>query len=126
MNCFCDYEPPSFYRVELRLARKQYYCDECSGLILPKERYEYVSGKWDGDLGTYRTCERCVEIREFVSGNVPCFCWGHSNIENDAKAAIDDAYGRALEEVIGLRFGFFRRLVKRNRLNAEKAECADA
>lgn len=46
-----------------RRARKGYRCEECRTAIAVGEKYEYLSGKFDGDFMTARTCLVCVEIR---------------------------------------------------------------
>jgi hypothetical protein len=121
MDCSCDYEMPSFYNSTIRRARKLYRCDECPGEIRPREQYEFVSGKWDGYVGTYRTCERCVEIRQWVKNNVPCACFCHGNNDESMRQSVDAAYSRAGNEVVGLLFGFLRRMVTRNRFNKQRA-----
>lgn len=116
-DCYCDYDPPEFVSVRMQKARKPFRCEECSGEVHAGERYEYVFGKWDGLVASYRTCSHCVEIRQFVSVSIPCFCWAYGNMIDDAKEAVSEAYFRAREEVSGLWFGFGRRLIARNRHN---------
>jgi hypothetical protein len=48
LDCYCDYDPPEFWSLNMLAAKKQHQCYECSGPILPGETYEYVSGKWEG------------------------------------------------------------------------------
>lgn len=76
-DCYCDYDPPEFYNATIRTARKPHKCDECDGAIGPREKYEYVSAKWNGWLSQFHTCERCINIRTWVRNNVPCFCFAH-------------------------------------------------
>ena len=110
-DCSCDYEPAELYNAQIVRARKQYRCEECGCAILPGERYEYVFGKWEGYVSTFKTCERCRDIRQWVKNNVPCFCWCHGNMLEDAAEAISEATWRAPLETAGLRFGFLRRKV---------------
>lgn len=63
--CFIDYEGPRFYEMSWRKARKEHRCCECGETILPGTSYEYVAGYWD-DFGTYKTCDRCVQVRELI------------------------------------------------------------
>lgn len=119
LDCYCDYDLPEFYQTETRKARKPHKCWECRGIIAAGEQYEYARGKWDGDLQVFKTCIRCLEIRTWVKNSVPCFCWGHGNMTDDAREAIYDAATRAPEEAIGLRFGLLRRIVKRDRFNRD-------
>ena len=58
-----DGDEAEFYSSEIRKARKQHKCCECGGAILPGQSYEHVAGRWDGHMGTYKTCSLCVEIR---------------------------------------------------------------
>ena len=119
-DCTCDYDSPEFYHREIRKARKSHKCDECSAPILPGEIYEHVRGKWDGYVDTYKTCQVCVDIRQWVKNNVPCLCWAHGNTIEDCKEAVEEATFRAPQETIGLRFGFLRRVVQRDKINREK------
>ena len=116
-DCACDYDPPEFYSCVVRRARKTHKCVECSGPIIPGDNYEYVSGKWEGYFDAFSTCEACVDLRTWVKNNVPCFCWAYGNADEEMGYAIDDAYDRARDEVIGLRFGFLRRKVLRAQRN---------
>lgn len=120
MSCSCDYEAPEFYCRSTPTARKVHRCYECSGEIRPGERYERVSGKWDGEIGVYLTCERCFDIRQWVTNNVPCTCWAHGNLRGDAENAVEEAQWRAPQETVGLRFGLLRRFVQRDRFNAAR------
>lgn len=120
ISCVCDYDPADFYNATIRTARKLHACFECGGQILPGDKYEHVTGKWEGRLDTFRTCERCHDIRQWVENNVPCVCWAHGNMIEDAEAAIDEACSRAPAETVGLRFGFRRRIVARDRFSAAR------
>lgn len=116
-DCSCDYDPPSFYGRYIRTAKKPHKCEECNGAILPGEKYEYVSGLWDGYFSDFKTCERCVDLRTWVKNNVPCLCWAHGNTIEDCRQAVEEATYRAPEETAGLRFGFLRRKVKIDKFN---------
>jgi len=117
MSCYCDYEPAQFYWARTPKARKQYRCYDCGGTIDPGERYERVTGKWDYGIDVFVTCARCVNLRVWVRNNVPCFCYMHGGLDETAREAIDDAYDRAPEEVVGLRFGYLRRKLVRDKHN---------
>jgi len=114
-ECYCDYDPPDFYHREVRSARKEHACGECGASILPGEKYEYVSAKWDGYVDSFKTCEQCVDLRTWVKNNVPCLCIMHGNQDEENEAAINEAIFRAPEETKGLRFGFLRRKLLRKR-----------
>jgi hypothetical protein len=120
MDCYCDYDPPEFYNVETRRARKQYCCVECNGPIVPNENYERVTGKWDGYISTFTTCERCHNLRVWAQNNLPCLCVMHGNMDDEIRIAVDDAVFRAPEETIGLRFGLLRRIHSRDLHNRQR------
>lgn len=109
LDCFCDYDAPEFYSCARPTAAREHRCYECGGTIKPGERYERVSGKWYGHFDEYKTCERCCDLRQWVQNNVPCFCWAHGNMQDDAAEAIYEARQRAPAETVGLYFGFLRR-----------------
>lgn len=120
-DCYCDYDPPEFYILEICKARKQHSCKECTGAIVPGEKYEHIWAKWDGYVDSFKTCERCVDIRTWVKNNVPCLCWTHGNMIEDCKDAVNEAAWRAPTETVGLRFGFLRRIVSRDKFNRLRA-----
>jgi hypothetical protein len=63
--CNCDIgDAPSAFRRETRTARKAHRCIECGRAISVGQRYEYASGVWDGRPDSFRTCSRCVVLRE--------------------------------------------------------------
>jgi hypothetical protein len=110
-TCSCDEDRPEFYAVKMRKARVSHKCCECRRPISPGETYEHVSGKWGGYTPeTFRTCPRCLALRDWVEGNLPCVCWSHGSFISDARDAVDDAIDRTSDETHGLRFGFRRRL----------------
>jgi hypothetical protein len=48
-------------------ARKQHKCGECYGVIQPGQKYQLVSGSWEGDMGSFKTCMPCVEARTWAT-----------------------------------------------------------
>lgn len=50
--------------TKIRRARKEHRCEECHEVIKPGDRYEFVSGIWDGWPSALKTCLSCVEIRD--------------------------------------------------------------
>ena len=98
--CFCDYETPEFYDRRQHAARMPHKCSECGKRIAPGESYERAIGKWDGDVGVFKTCCRCVALRECIKAHVPCFCWAHGNLLEDCRSEVDnlpaEAYGTGL------------------------------
>ena len=116
--CYCeDYEEPSFYVDVMRKAIKQHRCHECKGAIHKCEVYQSVTGKWDGDILTYKTCQRCLDLLNYVKAHIPCVCWSFQNMRGDLlNAAMEYA-----DEAPGLLFGAYRReiLIRRHRSEAE-------
>lgn len=69
MECSCtisiDHDGgPACHKEKIVTARKAHRCYECFKDILPGEKYEYVSGIWDGSPSTYKTCLDCKSIRD--------------------------------------------------------------
>lgn len=67
MNCISGNDSgntPTLCTVKIVKARKPYFCCECKNEIMPGERYEHVSGLWDGEWAVYHTCLPCSRIRE--------------------------------------------------------------
>lgn len=99
-ECWCDFEPAAFYcRTELK-AVKEHTCTECGSAIQPGEKYERVAGKWDGSFSSFKTCPRCVALRDHIKAHVPCFCWAHGSLLDDARMEVENlpvaAYGSGL------------------------------
>ena len=112
-ECYCDYEAPEFYTQETRRAKKAHRCSECGRAIDVGESYEHVRGKWDGEMGTYKTCSRCLALKIWVKAHVPCACIPHGNLIEDS---VDTARSYS-HEAPGLLFGALRRqiAIKRHR-----------
>lgn len=75
--CTCDYEPAEFYtRTWINRSKKPAKCCECGARIEPGSSYEYVAAKWDGYFGTFKTCERCADLRDSMVGESGCISHG--------------------------------------------------
>ena len=61
--CFYGLEYPDFYTDKWYKTRKQHRCDECTKAILIGQTYLRASGKWEGEIQTFKTCEDCEELR---------------------------------------------------------------
>lgn len=106
--CYCDYDdPPAFYHKETRKARKPHKCTECGRAIMPGERYEHIRAKWDSIPDVVRTCPRCLDLKRWVEAHVPCVCWYHHAIRDNAAEAIHEY----MHECPGLWFGWGRKEV---------------
>jgi hypothetical protein len=68
-------DPPAFYVVRHRTARKPWWCSECQQRIEPGERYEHVVGKWDDVISTFRTCAGCEKDADWLTKE----CGGYSH-----------------------------------------------
>jgi len=118
-NCYCDDNSPEFYSVRTVTARKPHRCDECRKVaIAPGEKYEYVSGLWDGNFNYFKTCHACKDLATWVAFNVPCVCLAHGEMIERCKEAVIEARDRAPDETRGLYFEFLRRLYKIKRAAA--------
>lgn len=107
MDCFCDYDDVwKVYAKTDRTARKVHVCRECGARIQPGEKYEHVSAIGDS-CETFKTCTRCVALRDWVKAHVPCFCWFHDTMVEDAINTCE----HFASEAPGLLFGAYRRKV---------------
>lgn len=79
-----------------RKARKQHECFECGDPIEVGEKYEYVSGIWDGKPDSFKVCLACEAIRNqfFCDG----YYFGH--IWEDIHAHIQEMEGKISSECI--------------------------
>jgi hypothetical protein len=110
MECYCDYEPPSAYSARVVTARKGHACEECGRLIEPGEQYERAGGVWEDEPRTYKTCRHCLALRSWIEAHIPCFCWAHGNMIQDARGTLE-ALTDETSDTAGVLFGAGRRLV---------------
>lgn len=54
---------PACMRTVKRKARKDHACCECRRTIKAGTVYEVVSGIWDHEPSSFKTCPRCVTLR---------------------------------------------------------------
>lgn len=71
-------ETPDFERIEIRTARKQHKCDECSRIINVGEQYTYDFTVHGRDVDEYHTCQHCAVARKWLSNN--CGGWIYSEV----------------------------------------------
>ena len=112
MDCYCDGERASVYVAKKKKARKQHKCNECNRVISVGEIYERVFGVWDGSVDNYKTCQRCLNLRDYAYDNFPCICWSHGNMIDDCIEIIKEYQS----ELPGMLFRAYRLhvLIKRN------------
>lgn len=79
ISCDCSIDVDSFPDIcneSIKTARKQHVCCECSRAIKPKEKYHIVTGLWEHEWSTFKTCLGCSRIRNhfckygFIFGNL--------------------------------------------------------
>lgn len=73
----CDL--PEFYDWSEPVARKVHRCCECDALINKGEKHFHASGKWGGEVSSFRQhllcMEACMFIRDELNGG-DCICFG--------------------------------------------------
>lgn len=104
MCMYDDGDAPSFYSKVQRTARKAHKCDECGREIARGEAYAHVSAKWDGYLGTVKTCSHCAVLQDWLEKE--CGGYVHHAIVDDVREHLDEAgvpaYGYGLARLVVL------------------------
>ncbi len=117
---------PAFHTETHRVARKRHVCDECRGYIEPGERYEHVSGLWEGDVSTFKTCAKCEVARDFFVHELNSTdfreydegTFSYSEVRSDLEEAANN-----IPPGTGLKFRAYRHVVgMRRRGAAARAE----
>lgn len=80
--CSCDGPYPDIYDSVVRKAAKPHQCSECGEPIAAGEYYESVSGLWDGSWRNYKTCARCVRLRDLIATESDC-CFSHGGLHEE-------------------------------------------
>ncbi|WP_308584758.1 hypothetical protein [Pseudomonas veronii] len=57
-----------FQTETMPVARKQHKCCECYGPIQPGQQYQLITGCWEGDMATFKTCALCLAARSWATG----------------------------------------------------------
>lgn len=76
-----DGESWELARHQWRTAAKDHRCGECNRTISKGERYEYVTGLYDGHWDTERTCEQCHQVTRWL--NVVCGGFMYQAVQMD-------------------------------------------
>ena len=100
MDCSCisidaDYQS-EVLKQKVVVAKKQHYCQECSRIIAPGEKYELFVGICNSEFYTHKTCADCLSIlTEF-------FCDGYyfGMVREDFENFILDCNGNIPESKI--------------------------
>lgn len=64
-------ELPQFYREKTVQANKKHRCCECNNLIKPGTHYIKITGVWNSEWSTYKTCLRCDHIKTLALKRYP-------------------------------------------------------
>ena len=64
--CYYSDVTIDFYNETWPRARKEHRCYECRQAINKGEYYRRVFGKWEGEIDTFVTCDRCLDLTERV------------------------------------------------------------
>jgi len=57
-------ELPTLYTEKTPTARKAHICCECGSTINSGEKYELITGLWEGTFETFKTCCFCADVRQ--------------------------------------------------------------
>jgi hypothetical protein len=60
----CDLTQPAAFVRRVVKARLPHRCDSCGFTIQRGERYDYVSGIWDGEPNDYKRHELCAALED--------------------------------------------------------------
>lgn len=74
--CAIDADCPELYRMNVRLARKEHRCSECSRLIAVGEKYNCAFMIYEGTPDTFRTCAHCRVGQMWLIENCGTFIHG--------------------------------------------------
>lgn len=80
-----DYETPSVYSENFRVARKYHRCSECGRAILSGQRYKTTFGVWVGDAKSYKTCPSCISILDLVQSKYANFSWALGDLISEVR-----------------------------------------
>jgi len=86
MSLTCSYDPydiPELYREVYRISRKKHKCCECGKEIPVGQEYQVCEGKWDGFFRTFKTCEKCADLRSSLEDAGWCPAFGDLSEEYD-------------------------------------------
>lgn len=106
--CGCDDgDAEHLSTTHVKAARKEHRCTDCARTIRVGESYVADTWLFEGSVDTTKGCADCAAIVDYMRAAVPCFCWMHDSL-------LDDALECAREydhESPGLVFGLLRRFV---------------
>lgn len=88
-------EQPELCGTLIVKAHKPQKCCECHDPINPGDRYEVVSGKWEGEWMSFKTCLPCKEIRETFC----CDGWTFGMLWTDAEWFLEEMTTGCLDKL---------------------------
>lgn len=67
MDCACinvdlDCGDPEFFSHKTPVAKKEHICSECREIISIGEKYDLMTGLWDGVVQSFKMCKDCKVI----------------------------------------------------------------
>lgn len=86
--CSLDYDPPDFWTERLVRAAKPHRCGECDRVIEPSETYWRATSKYDGAIGTYKTCVHCRVGHDWLSIN--CGGFSYHGLDEEMAEHVDE------------------------------------
>jgi len=87
LSCGCDEYGPDVFSQKTVKARKEHKCCECGDVIKPGDVYDYIFGVWEGDASTFKTCEKCADLRDSMYAMGFCMMFG--SLQEDYKEYLD-------------------------------------
>lgn len=123
-DCYCDAERPTLFVKTDPVARTRHVCTECRGWVEPGERYQRVTGVWDGFFSVYKTCPDCVALIDYIEAHLPCYCRLFQGLHETAREDLQYLVSEA-DYPAGMGMETGRLLVRcRRRARARRAERA--
>lgn len=94
----CDYEIPELYSETCASARKAHKCCECKSKISKGDKYWNIKGKWDGQFASYKMCNSCYQLGQFLMKRENCFHWSFGTLfEEIQESDLDKDYIEHIE-----------------------------
>jgi len=85
--CCIDYDPPEFFIQIYRKARKEHKCCEYRATINKGDEYQYTSGKWEGKIDSFKTCEKCADLRDSLE---KVYCPAYYDLRDSYKEYLNE------------------------------------
>lgn len=89
-------------------ARKVHKCGECHGHIEPGQKYQLISGSWEGEMGSFKTCMPCLAARHWPPPNLNGVVMANISITSDSWKKTCRTWPRKSRSQDGRRFHTYR------------------